>query len=114
MGVSYSAVLAVGLTFDDASEVVDLLNEYSLLSDEDNQSLEEEGNYYIQEICWGHETLPNVECLDCYSGCGYYIGFPLSVREPEKFADNVKEAFEKWNKLFPNHPASIVHDVRVS
>jgi hypothetical protein len=115
MSVSYTAILAVGLSdFDGASEVVDLLNEYNLLSEDDKECLESEGDYYIQEILSGGGDMPTVECLNAYDGRDYYIGFPLSVREPEKFADNVKEAFDKWNKLFPNHPASIVHEVRIS
>lgn len=115
MSTSYTAILAVGLSdFDGASEIVDLLEHYNLLSDDDKEYLEAEFSDGISELLWSHDKLPRVECLNLYSGCGHYIGFPLSIREPEKFADNVKEAFEKWNKLFPNHPASVVHEVRVS
>lgn len=111
MGVDYRAVLAIGLEFEDANECVELLREH--LTGEDLQSLEDEGDSYISEITYNHDKLPLVECLNCYSGYGWYVGFWVNVRDVERFSENVAEAIRKWNKMFPDTPAEIIHTVRI-
>jgi hypothetical protein len=111
MGVSYSAVLAVGREFDEKYDVEQFVREYLTLSDEDEAYIDDEG---ISEFLYSKKDWPTCECLDLYHGDPYYIGFKLNPRDTERFAENVADAIEKWNKMFPNHPAEIIHTVRIS
>lgn len=113
MGVDYTAVLAYGKEFDEAYEVVEFLTERNVLTREEIDEMEGEGDSYISEICYSHASLPNCDCLNAYSGYGYYLGFKISCRSPEEFEKSFNEAKEKWAAMFPNDPAEIIHTVRV-
>jgi len=112
MGVSYRPVLAIGAEFEDASECVDLLRH--LLSADDLLTIGDEGDSFISELTINMMYRPAVKCLNLYSGYGWYVGFDLSVRDVEKFSENVADAIQKWNEMFPDVPAQIIHTVRVS
>lgn len=111
MGISYAAILAVGKEFDEVCELEEFVREHLALSEEDEEEIEAEG---ITEFLHNKEGWPDCECLNCYHGDPFYIGFKINPRNTERFAESVSDAIEKWDRMFPNHPAEIIHTVRVS
>lgn len=109
MGVDYRAVIGIGKEFESTSEVVDFLEQHSLLTDEDQEVIEDEG---VEE--WGYSSgKVEVVCLNCYSGNYYFVGYELSCRDPESFRKSFEEGMENWDKLFPNEAPDMIKTVRV-
>lgn len=108
MGISYSAILAIGKEFDEQSEAVQFLVDNGLATEEEIE--EADGP---SEWLYNHESLDG-SMLNYCSGYGFYIGFDISVRSTERFAKDYTEGLAEWNKLFPDTPAEIVHTVMVS
>jgi len=108
MSVDYTAVLAVGKEFDEQGEAEDFLRENGFLRDVTEEEMEDEG---LTELL--PEALQG-SCLNYYYGYGFYLGFHISCRDVESFKKNYEEGVEKWDKMFPNTPAEIVHTVIVS
>lgn len=109
MGVDYRAVIGVGKTFDDKYEAGAFLERSGILTDEDREQIEEDG---LNE--WGYNNgKVEVECLDCYRGDYYFVGYELSCADPESFLKSFEEATENWDKLFPNDAADMVKTVKV-
>lgn len=109
MGIDYRAVLAVGKEFDDDSEVEDFVRANLTLTEEEEEILDEDG---ITEALYNRGDL-KCECLNAYHGSGFYLGFKLNPRNVERFAEDVSDAINKWNALFPNDEAEIIHTVMV-
>jgi hypothetical protein len=114
MSTSYTAILAVGKEFDYVGEVVDFLKEHDLLTEEDVECLEDEGDSFIQELLYDKPNMPSCESLNCYSGDGYYLGFNISCRSPEQFEKDYERGMRCWKALFEDVPAEVIHTVRVS
>ena len=111
MGVSYQAMLYVGKQFESAGDAEEFIRDKIGFTDEEEQELEEVG---LQEMmyCKNRFNLGG-ECINCYNGYGFLLGTELSVRQPETFVRQVEEAFAKWNALFPDDPAEIIHTVKI-
>lgn len=112
MGVDYIAVLAIGKEFESEDEIQDFLDDNNFeFSDHAKIYIEENSLYeFFEDRCDGGIV---VELLDYYNGNHYYLGFPLSVHNVERFSEDVFEAIHKWDALFPNNPAEIIHTVKV-
>lgn len=109
MGVDYSPVLLVGKTFDDEYELEAFVMRHIELSEEDNEYIEDEGfSCFAQET-----TLFDCQCLNCYSGYGYVVGFDIGRPKPETFKEDVDKAISKWNALFKDEKYDIIHTVRI-
>lgn len=108
MGVSYRAILAIGKEFEDRHEAESFLRDNGFLAEFSEEDIDDSGL---------EECLPcNMDgsMLDYYNGYGFYLGFDISCRSPEKFTQDFREGMAKWNVLFPHSPAEVVHTVRVS
>lgn len=108
MGVSYSAILAVGKEFEDRHEAESFLRDNGFLAEFSEEDIDDNGL---------GECLPDGmggSILNYYNGYGFYLGFDISCHNPESFAKDFAEGMEEWDKLFPDTPADVVHTVRVS
>lgn len=106
MGTSYTAVLAVGKEFESKRELREFLDEHGKLE-----------NYSEEELDDITECVPNsmqADCLDLYTGYGYYIGRRISSAGPVDFKRDFDLGMANWEKEFPGVPASIIHTVRIS
>lgn len=108
MSVDYTAILAIGKEFDERSEAELFIVNNKLATEEEIE--EADG---LSEWLYNHDKLDG-DCLNHYSGNGFYVGFDISCRDPESFAKSFAEGMDKWNALFPNSPAEVVHTVCVS
>ena len=108
MGVSYTPILGIGKEFDDEEDVIDFLQKHDLLSEDADL---EDG---VSEVMYHHSSGVNVELLNYYSGCGYFVGFPFYVRNINGIQDTLEKAVNKWHEVFPDEDCSVVHTVRVS
>lgn len=108
MGIDYRAVLGVGTTLDTKYEVLEFLEENGLLPEEEREYLEENG---VTE--YSHASGIEVVGLDAYRGEGFFVGYELSPRNPEVFADKVKAAISDWKHYFPEVKAEMIHTVKV-
>jgi hypothetical protein len=113
MCVDYTAVLAVGKEFDDAGEVVTFLDGRDILDAEDEEALDNEGSSYIREILCGSGDGLTCECLNLYTGYGYYLGYRLDVWDVDAFSASTQTAIDKWKEKFGTEP-EIIHTVIVS
>lgn len=108
MGVNYSAVIAIGKEFDDKYEAQQFLEDNGILSEKDLEEIDEEG---LSEWLYNNDKIGGGRLN--YSGDYYYVGFDLSVRDPESFRKSFEEGMEQWDKLFPNDPPDMIKTVRV-
>lgn len=110
MGIDYHAIVAIGKTFDDKSEAQDYLESANILTEADLDEIEDDG---FEEWLYNNDKIGG-QCLNCYSGDYYYIGFDISVRDPESFRKSFEDGMEQWDKLFPSDPPDVIKTVRVS
>jgi hypothetical protein len=113
MGVDYTAVFAIGKTFDYAGDAVEFLREHGVLTEAHEDELCTEGDDYISEIAYSEEGFPNVQCLDLYRGDYYYVGYSINARDVDNLVQNVAKAKADWEAKFPNVVADIIHTVRI-
>lgn len=110
MGVDYNAVIAIGKTFDGKYEAQDYLESAGVLSEKDLEEIDEDG---FEEWLYNNDKIGG-QCLNCYSGDYYYIGFEISVRDPKSFRKSFEDGMEQWDKLFPSDSPDVIKTVRVS
>ena len=119
MGVDYNVVLYVGKLFESHSEVISFIEEYYDLTEEELEEIEVEG---IEEFLYSteHKELIKIECgrLNHYVSreeSYYVLGTSIlrATREPEKFAEVVKNAKDTWNSVFPNSECEVISKVKV-
>lgn len=113
MGTSYTALLYVGKQFDDQHEAEEFIRDTIGFTDEEERAIEENG---LSGLLYGDNRFNlDGDILNYYTDWGgFVLGTQLSVRNPETFMMQVEDAFSKWNALFPDTPAAVVHTVRVS
>lgn len=105
MGTVYKAVLAVGKEFNEKSEGLDFILSHMSLSDQEVEDWEND--------FWEMLDAFGGECLNCYSGDYGFVGFTVSVRDPEAFQKSFDSAMDEWNKHFPSVAPDIIHTVKV-
>ena len=108
MSIDYTAVLAIGKTFESAHEAEQFLRDNDLLKDVSEQD--------IKDSCLS-ECLPDGidgSCLNCYTGYGFYIGYDVGCRDTESFRKDFESGMEEWERMFPDTPAEVIHTVIVS
>ena len=110
MGVDYTPVLAVGLGFNDISEVMEFLKQNIELSEDDIFDIDEDG---IEEWVYSKDFEFTVECLNYYTGDYYYVGVKLNPTSYSDLQKQIEDAFKSWNERFPNVSPNIVHTVKV-
>jgi len=110
MGVDYNAVIAIGKTFYDKDEAQEYLMSANILSETDIEEIEVDG---FEEWLYNNGKI-NGECLNCYTGDYYYIGFDISVCNPETFRKSFEEGMKQWNQLFPSVAPDVIKTVRIS
>jgi len=111
MGVNYRAMIFVGKHFDSAHEAEDFLRDNIGFTDEEEREIEEDG---LQEfLCCVNRFSLDGEVINCYSDYGFLLGTELGVSQPEMFGKHYSEAVEHWNKMFPEHPAQLIREVKV-
>ena len=109
MGVDYKPVLAIGLEFNDISEVMEFLKQNMELSEDDIFDIDEDG---IEEWVYKKDFEFTVECLNCYTGDYYYIGVKLNPWSVD-FQQQQVAGLKSWNERFPNVDPDIIHTVKV-
>jgi len=119
MGVDHSAVLYVGKLLEGYSEVISFIEEYYNFTEEELEEIEVDG---IGEFLYStkHKELSKIECsrLNYYVSreeSYYVLGTSIlrATREPEKFAEAVKNAKDTWNSAFPNSECEVISEVKV-
>jgi hypothetical protein len=111
MSVDYSAIVAIGKEFDDKYEAQNFLESNGVLSEEDLTEIEEGDGF--EEWLYNNDKIGG-QCLDCYNGDYYYVGFDISVRDVESFRKSFEEGMEQWDKLFPSIVPDVIKTIRVS
>lgn len=114
MGVDHSAVLYVGKLLEGYSEVISFIEEYYNFTEEEVDGIEE----FLYST--KHKELSKIECssLNYYVSreeSYYVLGISIlrATREPEKFAEAVKNAKDTWNSAFPNSECEVISEVKV-
>lgn len=111
MGVDYRAMIYVGKAFEDSSEAEQFIRDNVGFTEDEEELIKE---CDLQELVYGENRFNlGGDMINCYSGYGFILGTELSVADPEKFAEQYHEAVSKWNKLFPEHPAKLIKEVKV-
>lgn len=119
MGVDHSAVLYVGKLLEGYSDVISFIEEYYNFTEEELEEIEVDG---IEEFLYStkHKELSKIECsqLNYYVSreeSYYVLGTSIlrATREPEKFAEAVKNAKDTWNSAFPNSECEVISEVKV-
>lgn len=110
MGVDYSPVLYVGKEFAGADEAKDFYEKFFLITSEDENVIAECG---LEELLQDRGLDGTI--LNCYNNNGFVLGINIgsSVRNPERFAEDIGDAIITWEELFGNEPFSIIHTVRI-
>lgn len=112
MGIDYNAVLAIGKEFNDRSEAQEFLEGSGVLSEDDLDDIENGDG--LGEWLYNNDKVGG-GILNYYSSCTpYYIGYDISVRDPEAFQKSFDDAMTQWNQLFPSVAPDVIHTVRVS
>lgn len=110
MGVYYNAVIAIGKEFDDRYDAQQFLEDHGVLSQQDLENIEKNS---FSEWLYDSDKISG-QCLDLYRGDYYYLGFDISVHNPEAFRKSFEDGIAKWNKLFPNDQPDVIKTVRIS
>lgn len=108
MGIRYCAIIAIGKEFEDEIEALGFLHDNGyLLSEQDEINIENDG---LSECLSGINL--DGDCLDYYSGNGYYLGFDINCSNPDKFKSTYEKGIEEWSKLFPTVEYRIIKTVQ--
>lgn len=109
MGVDYNAVVGIGKEFYDKSEVVDFLEQYNVLDDEDRDQIDADG---LSEWLYNNEKVDG-RLLNYYSGDYYFVGYELSCSSPEAFKESFDDGMKRWAKLFVGIAPDVIKTVQV-
>ena len=103
MSADYNAFLGIGKRFLDKKGVIDFLDKNTnLLKEEIEAMLDGETNRCM-----------SVECLDCYSGQDWFVGFEVGGDAPDTLIINVVDTHERWDEIVQDCPARVVHAVKI-
>lgn len=109
MGVSYTAILAIGKEFNDWDEAKNFLSKYYEFTEDDEDQIEEDG---FSEWLYNHDTFDG-EMLDCYSGDYMYVGYRIRCSDPIIFEESFNSSMNLWKAAFPYVEPDVIHTVRV-
>jgi hypothetical protein len=103
MGVDYNAFLGIGKRFDNKEDVKEFLKKHAFLNDD-----------HIAHVFDGG-ALDGViaECLDCYSGEDWFVGFEVGGEHPDTLINNVVEVHERWDAMFKDVAPRVIHAVKI-
>ena len=109
MSIDYDVVLAVGKQFDDPREAFEFLQANAYFKTKQYEDVCSE--------CSLEDALPNYlngQCLNCYSGDGFYLGFDVYGDTVEELEDKIHAAAARWARMFPKVTPDIIKTVRIS
>lgn len=115
MGVSYNPIIGVGKVFDDEQEAKEwFLSQFPEEQESIEEELDELGDGSLEEYLYSSGRFEGLEgsTLNCYSGYGFVLYFPIYIQDVKKFSELLSTAECKWEALF-KEPPDIVHEVRV-
>lgn len=105
MSVSTDSHLFIGQTFSSPEEVIDFIKNNAQLTQE---QLNELANDDLDEFLDNQSGWPVWNCLDCYSGDYFYLGYKFNVNnlisDPEAFMAKINKHKDQWQKLFNTLP----------
>ena len=110
MGVDYTPVLAIGMTFDGSCGAQEFLENNGLLTEDDLDEIENGDG--LSEWLYNNDKVGG-GLLNYYSGDYYYIGYDIYVRDPEAFQKSFDDAMTQWNSYFPSVEPEVIHTVKV-
>lgn len=111
MGVDYDPVLMVGKEFDSPEEAAAFMREHGIeLPGEDSDEMADG----LAEWLGGNDVFGlEWERYNYYSSWdGGCLGWSPSVRDIEKFPDQVREFQKEWKDIF-GEESSLIHTVKV-
>ena len=114
MSTNYGVILAVGKQFENDEEVIEFIQSFGTqaFSEEDFEQMDDLG---LEDFFYSNDYFSGLDCetINYFTGYGRVLGYRLSIRPPEAFAENVKEAQAKFKAHF-GIEGDIISTVQVS
>lgn len=107
MGVDTRAIVGIGITFDAARFGTEWFveNFKGTLTARESRLVGESLSELID--AGTREDFPEWVCLNCYSGEGFALYYPLKAKSAEELREAVDVAIAAWGKYFKEAPRFI-------
>jgi hypothetical protein len=103
MSTEHDALLGIGRRFSNDKDAAHFIAGNTNLTEEQIARMFEGGTHLGM----------SVECLDCYGGADWFVGFEVGGDVPDVLIGNVVDAHERWDAIFKDVAPRVIHAVRV-
>lgn len=113
MGIYNEAIVAVGHVFDTEDDIIHFVMSHTQnsLTNQDLEELHNDVYHYFNTR--SNQIYPIMDCLNlCIDNSGYYIGYNVIDKNPQKMIENIQKYTQLWKNLFKTEPA-IITEVHV-